>query len=159
PAADAGGEGGAKDATVDVPALDAASDSIVEEGGSDEKDASFDALDDASEDGDIAPDASEDSPSDVGEGNAVDDDGGDDGPIEDGAADGVTVPDEPTCLEEPGLYADFEARTLAPGVRFYKPAFELWSDGAYKVRHVYFPEASTIDASDPDNWIFPVGSR
>src|SRR5690606_22967501 len=32
-------------------------------------------------------------------------------------------------------------------------------DNAHKVRHVYFPEGSTIDASDPDGWIFPVGSR
>src|SRR5690606_23060146 len=56
-------------------------------------------------------------------------------------------------------YADFEARELAPGVRPYRPAYELWSDGADKARWIALPEGATIDTSDMDFWEFPAGTR
>ncbi|MFN7134819.1 MAG: hypothetical protein ACK4N5_22255 [Myxococcales bacterium] len=40
----------------------------------------------------------------------------------------------PERLSETGLYADFAARSLAPGVFEFTPRFELWSDGAEKRR-------------------------
>lgn len=161
---DAGSEAGV-DASLDVAddhaideAEDAAADVAVD--GEEELDADVDASPepDASE-GDAEPDADEE---DASEDAPVDDAGEEGGEGEDAGNEpdgGLAIPDEPTCLEEAGLYADFATRELAPGIRFYKPAFELWSDGAHKERHVFFPEGSTIDTSDPDGWIFPVGSR
>ncbi len=65
----------------------------------------------------------------------------------------------PTRLSETGLYADFASRTLAPGVVEFAPRSPLWSDGAAKRRWVWLPEGATIDVSDPDAWVFPVGTR
>ena len=45
------------------------------------------------------------------------------------------------------------------GVRAYAPAHELWSDGATKRRLLWLPEAAAIDTSDPDNWVFPGGTK
>jgi hypothetical protein len=61
----------------------------------------------------------------------------------------------------PGLYAFPTCRTdtYAPGIRRYKPKFELWSDGATKERFIYLPPGSTIDTRNPDRWAFPVGTR
>lgn len=63
------------------------------------------------------------------------------------------------CQGPPGLYADDECEILAVGVRAYTPRFPLWSDGAAKERFIYLPPGSTIDTSDPDDWVFPVGTR
>ena len=65
----------------------------------------------------------------------------------------------PATLAETGLYADFAARTLAPGVEPFAPQYPLWSDGAAKRRWILLPEGATIDASDPDAWVFPVGTK
>src|SRR5690349_12344978 len=65
----------------------------------------------------------------------------------------------PTNLSETGLYADFPSRTLAAGVIRYSPRFELWSDGADKARFLLLPAGTTIDTSDMDNWVFPVGTK
>ncbi|WP_433934868.1 hypothetical protein AB3662_09665 [Sorangium cellulosum] len=70
--------------------------------------------------------------------------------------DGDTDPHDLRCT---GLYSDFGARTLAAGVREFKPAFELWSDGAEKTRWIYLPPGSTIDVSRMNDWSFPVGTR
>ncbi|MFT3711439.1 MAG: hypothetical protein QM817_27715 [Archangium sp.] len=59
----------------------------------------------------------------------------------------------PSTLAETGL---FEADA---GVRAYKPRFELWSDGAAKRRWIRLPPGTQIDASDADEWQFPVGTR
>lgn len=68
----------------------------------------------------------------------------------------VTGPDR---LSETGLYADFQARTLATGVRPYAPRYPLWSDGSDKERFLYLPPGASIDTSDMDNWVFPVGTK
>jgi hypothetical protein len=72
----------------------------------------------------------------------------------DRALDGI--PDELSCA---GLYADMERKILADGVRPFAPAVPLWSDGSGKMRWIWLPEGTTIDASDPDEWQFPVGTK
>src|SRR5690606_33651735 len=41
----------------------------------------------------------------------------------------------------------------------YEVAWPLWSDGADKRRFVYLPEGATIDNSDMDYWVYPVGTK
>ena len=53
----------------------------------------------------------------------------------------------PTELRCTGLYSDFAAKLMAPGVREYKPAVALWSDGAVKRRWIALPAGSVIDSS------------
>ena len=65
----------------------------------------------------------------------------------------------PARLADTGLYADFAARTPAPGVLPYTPQYPLWTDGATKRRWIRLPAGAAIDASDPDAWVFPVGTR
>jgi hypothetical protein len=65
----------------------------------------------------------------------------------------------PATLAATGLYADVATKTLAPGVRSYVPQYPLWTDGARKARFVALPPGAPIDATDPDLWSFPVGTR
>jgi mono/diheme cytochrome c family protein len=65
----------------------------------------------------------------------------------------------PTHLRDTGLFADAEGTQLAPGVLAYSPQYPLWSDGATKRRWIRLPPRTTIDARDPDAWVFPVGTR
>lgn len=69
------------------------------------------------------------------------------------------IPTGPERLSETGLYQDIATRTLAEGVEEFVPRFELWSDGAEKKRWIQLPAGARIDNSDPDNWVFPVGTR
>ena len=65
----------------------------------------------------------------------------------------------PPWLADTGLYAGSTLRTLASGVRTWTPQYPLWTDGASKRRWIRLPAGSAIDASDPDAWVFPVGTR
>lgn len=65
----------------------------------------------------------------------------------------------PQTLADTGLYADAETQRLAPGVIGYTPQYALWSDGARKQRWLALPDGQPIDASDPDQWVFPPGTR
>lgn len=100
--------------------------------------------------------------------------GGDDGGTPDGSVDALlpidamTMPDAaslpdaplmPRTLSETGLYADIASGIISPAVQEYRPAGELWSDGAVKRRWVYLPPGTTIDTSDMDYWEYPVGTR
>jgi hypothetical protein len=76
----------------------------------------------------------------------------------------LTTP--PNTLADTGLYVastnssnGTRTWTLAPYVREFHPAYELWSDGALKKRYMYIPDCSAIDTSDMDHWNFPVGTR
>lgn len=40
----------------------------------------------------------------------------------------------------------------------FTPQYPLYSDSASKRRWIYIPVGSKIDTSDPDNWVFPVGT-
>ena len=65
----------------------------------------------------------------------------------------------PRTLECTGLYSDLSTKQLAAGVREYAPAIELWSDGADKRRFIALPAGTKIDATNPNEWKFPVGTK
>jgi hypothetical protein len=67
--------------------------------------------------------------------------------------------DSPSRLGETGLYEDFRAKIVAPENLSYSPQYPLWSDGAEKRRWIYLPKGASIDASDPDVWEFPAGTK
>ena len=69
--------------------------------------------------------------------------------------DGAVLPGELRCT---GLYGDWDTRELACGVQEYAPAFGLWSDAATKRRYVWLPPGETIDLSNPNEFIYPVGT-
>jgi hypothetical protein len=65
----------------------------------------------------------------------------------------------PAHLRDTGLYVQgsttqIDARNLA-----FSPQYPLWSDGAVKRRWIYLPPGTAIDASHPDAWEFPRGTR
>jgi hypothetical protein len=70
---------------------------------------------------------------------------------------GAAVP--PDSLKCTGLYSDIAAKTVAAGIRAYAPAVPLWADYATKQRWISLPPGTTIDATDPSEWIFPVGTK
>jgi hypothetical protein len=41
----------------------------------------------------------------------------------------------------------------------FAPQYPLWSDGADKQRWIALPPGTAIDASNPDAWVFPIGTR
>jgi hypothetical protein len=66
----------------------------------------------------------------------------------------------PRTLECTGLYrGSLTNRELADGVRPFKPAASLWSDGAEKLRWIALPPNTQIDSSNPAEWTFPVGTK
>lgn len=64
----------------------------------------------------------------------------------------------PQRLQDTGLFAAGSHRTAAE-VLLFTPRHPLWSDGADKRRWVQLPAGSHIDASQPDAWEFPPGTR
>ncbi|RZO60833.1 MAG: hypothetical protein EVA89_12740 [Sandaracinaceae bacterium] len=77
----------------------------------------------------------------------------------DAARDATIDSGEIGCLGPPGLYRSGSCTELADGVRAFQPAYALWTDGAIKERFIYIPPGTQIDASDPNGWVFPVGTR
>ncbi len=69
------------------------------------------------------------------------------------------APWPPERLAETGLLLDEARFVLAPDVRPFTPQYPLWTDGAAKRRWIRLPPGASIDATDPDAWIFPVGTR
>jgi hypothetical protein len=65
----------------------------------------------------------------------------------------------PQLLSETGLYADIASYSVASDFEPYRPVYELWSDGAEKVRWVRLPAGASIDTSDLDYWSYPVGTE
>jgi mono/diheme cytochrome c family protein len=61
--------------------------------------------------------------------------------------------------------ADDFPRTLretgygAPGALAFSPQYPLWSDGADKTRFIALPAGASIDATNPDAWDFPSGTK
>lgn len=75
-------------------------------------------------------------------------------------SDGRPAPREPPpTLLETGLYSNFAARVVDPKHVSFVPQYPLWTDGAAKRRWVSLPDGEVIDGSDPDAWVFPVGTR
>lgn len=62
-------------------------------------------------------------------------------------------------LSETGLYDDFAAKHVAPGLTAFEPTHKLWSDAATKRRWIHLPPGTKIDTSDMDHWVFPVGTK
>lgn len=67
--------------------------------------------------------------------------------------------DAGTCDGPPGLYVDSACTTVSAELEPFEPRFELWADGAAKERWIFLPEGTTIDTTNPDRWVFPVGTR
>ena len=65
----------------------------------------------------------------------------------------------PNSLVCTGLYADIATKQIAPSNVSYTPAVPLWSDGATKQRWIYLPPGTKIDNTDPNEWLFPVGTK
>jgi hypothetical protein len=66
------------------------------------------------------------------------------------------LPEDVECI---GLYADVSTKLVMSNLYAFTPAVPLWSDGAGKQRWVSFPEGEKIDATDLNNWVFPIGTR
>lgn len=77
-----------------------------------------------------------------------------------GAASGGVDDAEPLAalLSATGLF-DGEPDKVRPANLPYTPQYALWSDGAAKRRWLYLPPGTAIDATDPDLWAFPPGTR
>lgn len=69
----------------------------------------------------------------------------------------IAVP--PPTLADTGLYSNFETLEIDPDHLAFAPQYPLWSDGATKRRWISLPQGAAIDGSDPDAWVFPVGTR
>lgn len=78
-----------------------------------------------------------------------------------GAA-GTTGPRDPVAparLSDTGLYANDQVGVVADANRPFAPQYPLWTDGADKSRWIYLPPGTAIDATNPADWDFPVGTR
>lgn len=65
----------------------------------------------------------------------------------------------PQDLRDTGLYAPGSTTEIRRGNLPFTPQYPLWSDGAAKRRWIYLPPGRAIDASQPDAWQFPAGTR
>ena len=75
---------------------------------------------------------------------------------------GAAQPDAPAplprLLSETGLF-EAGSGTVRADVIAFAPQYPLWSDGTRKQRWIRLPAGRAIDASQPDAWQFPVGTR
>jgi hypothetical protein len=65
----------------------------------------------------------------------------------------------PKHLDCTGLYKDADTLEVADSLEVFAPAYPLWTDAAQKHRWIFMPEGEQIDASDPNAWKFPNGTR
>jgi hypothetical protein len=65
----------------------------------------------------------------------------------------------PPTLSATGLVAPGAPTAVRAGVIAFAPQYPLWSDGTRKRRWIALPPGTTIDASQPDAWEFPPGTR
>jgi hypothetical protein len=65
----------------------------------------------------------------------------------------------PERLSETGLYVVGSTKAIHPDNLAFSPQYPLWSDGATKRRWLRLPPGTYIDASRPDAWVFPPGTR
>lgn len=70
----------------------------------------------------------------------------------------VAPPPLPRLLSETGLF-EAGSGTVRADVIAFAPQYPLWSDGTRKQRWIQLPAGRAIDASQPDAWQFPVGTR
>ena len=65
----------------------------------------------------------------------------------------------PPTLSETGLYSHWAELEVDANHMAFSPQYPLWTDGAKKRRWLSLPPGTAIDATDADNWVFPVGTR
>src|SRR6476661_7825652 len=65
----------------------------------------------------------------------------------------------PERLSETGLYVAGSTTVVRDDNLAFAPQYPLWSDGTTKRRWIHLPAGTAIDASDPDAWEFPPGTR
>ncbi len=65
----------------------------------------------------------------------------------------------PQHLHQTGLHAPGRPAEISADALPFSPQYPLWSDGATKRRWLSLPPGSFIDATQPDDWVFPVGTR
>jgi hypothetical protein len=65
----------------------------------------------------------------------------------------------PERLAGTGLYVSGSLSRIHPDNQPFTPQYPLWTDGARKRRWLYLPPGTHIDASDPDAWDFPPGTK
>jgi hypothetical protein len=72
--------------------------------------------------------------------------------------DGASTP-LPQHLRDTGLFVAGSVNTIRPEHLPFTPQYALWSDGAGKRRWLALPAGTSIDATRPDAWEFPRGTR
>lgn len=65
----------------------------------------------------------------------------------------------PATLRDTGLYLAGAELVVDPAHLAFSPQYPLWTDGAQKRRWLSLPPNTYIDASRPNAWEFPVGTR
>lgn len=65
----------------------------------------------------------------------------------------------PQKLSETTLFENLAEKKVKAENRSYVPQYPLWTDGALKKRWVFLPANSTIQVDNPEQWIFPVGTK
>ncbi len=62
-----------------------------------------------------------------------------------------------------GLYGPvgehWYSKRVGEGVQPFEPSTALWSDHMHKQRYVWLPPGTSIDTRNPDEWLFPVGTK
>lgn len=69
---------------------------------------------------------------------------------------------DPDLLACSGLYGQngesWADKQIAADVLAYQPGVQFWSDGLDKRRWVRLPPGTRIDTSNPDGWVYPIGT-
>jgi hypothetical protein len=76
-----------------------------------------------------------------------------------GAATPAQAAPLPQRLSDTGLYVAGSTTEVRAENLPFTPQYPLWSDGATKRRWLYLPPGTAIDASRPNAWQFPPGTR
>lgn len=76
-----------------------------------------------------------------------------------GAVAGAGIAPLPQRLSDTGLFVGGSTTEIRSENLPFTPQYPLWSDGATKRRWIFIPPGSAIDASDPNAWEFPRGTR
>jgi len=64
----------------------------------------------------------------------------------------------PAKLSEVGIYQGAKVTAPLAPARAYEPSYPLWSDGGQKFRSFVLPEGTSFDTTDPQNYVFPLGT-
>lgn len=77
----------------------------------------------------------------------------------DAARSAVAIAPLPKLLSATGLFVAGSTTDVRPTNLPFSPQYPLWSDGATKRRWIALPAGMAIDASNPNAWQFPRGTR